>query len=239
MAEFSATFSFFQTEEDLVRSPESLLNSRESRKQTSLAGGYKDGDLGRGRKRELHHKNPLGTEERGSSDFIRSATFIHTNSKQEDAKEDNVTSKKQFLLDDSQLSKLSVSKSTGSTTPKIISDVYLQYKTEVEGLFVFNSDFRHIPEEYHRKPHPHLAGDDEWTDTEFPLNDSLPPGTTWVKAEALTEKPGLFQTDLRFCTVLGGYFDTSKFLLTFLTVMENHEIFSKVNKRKITENIST
>ncbi|XP_062569424.1 calpain-1 catalytic subunit-like isoform X2 [Saccostrea cucullata] len=120
----------------------------------------------------------------------------------------------------------------GSSIVENTTDVYLQYQSQEDDTFHFVCDLRYIPEKYLRKPYPNSDGDDIWADPEFPYPpiDIFPQGTTWVRSKDLIETPVLFQNPLPFVTVFRGYFDTSNFLVTFLTVMENDLLFSKVFK---------
>ncbi|XP_061166912.1 calpain-A-like isoform X2 [Saccostrea echinata] len=247
MADFNATFLYFSTEDILDPSSESSEKSKEQGRLKSmpLENTSSKGNLGRQTEKgptvyysgeNLGPGNQTGTEHSKGNDFRQNATFIQTGNKtEEERKKEKTSMRDQFSHnseDNASVSKILVSKSTRSSIVENTKDVYLQYKTQEDETFFFVCDIRCIPEEYLRKPHPNSDGDDIWADPEFPFPpiDIFSQGTTWVRSKELIENPVLFQKALSCVTVFKGCFDTAKFLVTFLTVMENNLLFSKVYK---------
>lgn len=117
-------------------------------------------------------------------------------------------------------------------------DHYLQYRRESDGTYVFDGDMRATPERYDRKAHPWEEADDIWADPEFPYPPSefFSDSTTWLKACDTIENPVVFQKDIANLTVNRGRFETSKFLVVFVTTMERKELFKKVCYPFVTHN---
>lgn len=125
---------------------------------------------------------------------------------------------------------LSITKVPAKSVESLDDDHYLQYRRENDGTYVFDGDMRATPERYDRKAHPWEEADDIWADPEFPYPPSefFSDSTTWLRACDTIENPVVFQKDIANLTVNRGRFETSKFLVVFVTTMERKELFQKV-----------